>query len=250
MKNGYFLANFEVKIKPMRIHKKRFLLFDIDGTLLDPQGESRYCYTQILNDVYGVTHSFDHYDMSGKTDWKILLDLMQMAGWEETAIEAKRLEAFAAYGRVIQTYAPQSRMAILPGVRKLLDILADNSDFVLGLVTGNLEVIVPHKLLAVGIDPALFTYGGYGGDHIDRNQLPLFALERLAEIIKGDIDRKSVLVIGDTPRDIECARENGLKVLCVATGRFDMDALNVHQPDYLLPDLADTEKVMGILSTF
>ncbi len=234
----------------MSIHRKRVLLFDIDGTLLDPQGESHDCFQQVMADVFGVTHSFEDYDMSGKTDWRILMDLMHMAGWEEAAIEAKRLEAFAAYGRVIQTYAPQSRMAILPGVKVLLDNLAIASDFILGLVTGNLEVIVPHKLMAVGIDPGLFKFGGYGGDHFDRNKLPSIALSRLAAIWKADVDRESVLVIGDTPRDIECARENGLKVLCVATGRFDLDALKTHEPDYLLPDLGDTENVMKIFRTF
>lgn len=230
--------------------RKRVLLFDIDHTLLDPQGESYDCFKQVLAEVYGATHSIDQYSMSGKTDWSILLDLMRMAGWEDAAIEARRLEAFAAYGRVIQTYAPQSRMAILPGVSRLLNILAGEGDFILGLVTGNLEAIVGPKLQAVGIDPEMFRFGGYGDDHIDRNQLPLIALERLADIEGADVDRESVLIIGDTLRDIECARVNGLKVLCVATGRFDMDALKAHEPDYLLPDLADTEKVMGILRTY
>jgi phosphoglycolate phosphatase-like HAD superfamily hydrolase len=231
-------------------HRQRILLFDIDGTLLDPRGESHDCFQRVLADVYGVTHAFDHYDMSGKTDWKILMDLMYMAGWDGPATEAKRLEAFEAYGRFIQVYAPNSRMAILPGVKVLMDSLMGDSNFVLGLVTGNIEAIVPHKLKAVGIEPGIFKFGAYGGDHIDRNHLPSLALKRLGAILDGVVDPASALVIGDTPRDIDCARENGLKVLSVATGRFDVGELAAHSPDYLLEDLGDTEQVMHILKTF
>ena len=93
----------------------------------------------------------------------------------------------------------------------------------------------------------IFRFGAYGSEHIDRNRLSLLALERLAVLQNAPVDPKSVLVIGDTPRDIACARHAGMKVLSLATGRYDRDALGRCHPDYLLDNLTDIEAVMEIL---
>lgn len=230
--------------------KRRVLLFDIDGTLLDPAGEGRTCFRRALEDVYGATGPIDSYDMSGKTDWQIVMELMALAGLHPEEIEAKRGEAFAAYAHQVEIAMPGFKMKLLPGVRELLNRLADHPDFVLGLVTGNVREAVPHKLRAVRVDPRIFQFGAYGSEHQDRNTLPALALDRLSQILDLPVIPESALVIGDTPRDIACARHAGVKVLCVATGRYDRQTLAGHHPDYLLDDLTDTDAVMTILTYF
>jgi phosphoglycolate phosphatase len=138
----------------------------------------------------------------------------------------------------------------LPGVLDLVAQLAADPHFILGLVTGNVRAAVPHKLRAVGLDPGAFTFGAFGSEHHDRNQLPALALNRLEQQLGASIPPQSALVIGDTPHDIACARQSGLRVLCVATGTYPRHTLAPHNPDYLLDDLADTQGVMEILGCF
>ncbi|MFW5714062.1 MAG: HAD hydrolase-like protein [Brevefilum sp.] len=234
----------------MRKNKKRVLLFDIDGTLVDPQGEGHTCMRLALQDVFGTAGPIETYDMSGKTDWQIVTELMQLAGLEAHKIKTQRQAAFRAYAWVVAREAPNLVMDVLPGVPALLNQLAGDERFLLGLLTGNVREAVPHKLRAAGLNPDIFQFGAYGSEHIDRNELPPLALERAGRLFDTKVSPEAALIIGDTPRDIACARNGGLKVLSVATGWFSKEELAVHNPDYLLDDLGDLDLVMGILSAF
>ena len=229
---------------------KRVLLFDIDGTLLDPQGEGLRYMRRALLDIFGVSGPIDAYDMSGKTDWQIVTDLMRLAGVDPEVIKSRRAAAFSAYAQQIERAAAGLQIRAFPGVLPLLDRLKTDPMFELGLLTGNVREAVPHKLDAAGIDPTIFRFGAFGSEHRDRNQLPFLVLERLAALKNAPTDPKSVLVIGDTPRDIACARHAGMKVLSLATGRYDRDTLAHHHPDYLLDDLVDLDAVMAIFHRF
>lgn len=239
-----------VRIKSMHKNTHRILLFDIDGTLIDPAGEGAICLRRALEDVYGCSGPIETYDMAGKTDWQIITDLMRQAGLDEAEIELSRQAAFDAYARHVEIAAPNLRMRLLPGVVDLLTQLLDDSRFLLGLVTGNVRAAVPHKLRAAGLDPGIFTFGSFGSEHLDRNQLPALALYRLEQQLAAPVALESALVIGDTPHDIACARHTGVRVLCVATGTYSRQALAYHNPDFLLNDLADTAGVLDILNNF
>ena len=226
------------------------LLFDIDGTLLDSAGEGRICLKRALLDVYGCAGPIDSFEMAGKTDWQIVTDLMLAANLDPTVIDARLTDAFKAYAQHVRMAAPNLKMRLLPGVRNLLMRLRDEPTFMLGLVTGNVREAVPYKLKAVGIDPDQFLFGAFGSEHRDRNTLPVLALDRINKALTISIPQRAVLIVGDTPLDIACARHNGVKVLCVATGNYDFETLSSYHPDYLLSDLKDTEAVMKILTNF
>jgi phosphoglycolate phosphatase-like HAD superfamily hydrolase len=234
----------------MTSHKHRILIFDIDGTLLNPVNEGRVCLTRALTEVYGTAGPIEGFPMAGKTDWQIVTELMTEAGLPTDQIAAGREAAFAAYARVVAEAAPTLQMILLPGVTALLDALAQSQDFILGLVTGNVREAVPYKLGAVGIDPAQFVFGAYGSERLHRNELPGLAISRLEALWGEPVDRERVFVIGDTARDIECARHAGVKVLAVATGHSSVEELAEHQPDIVLPDLRDTAAVLEIFQTF
>ena len=239
-----------VKIVSMENNSQKVLLFDIDGTLLEPAGIGRKCCQRALEDVLGYSISTDHVEMAGRTDWQILNDLLSHAGLDDAQIESRRKAVFDALARHISTAAPTSKMHPLPGVLALMESLKGDQRFLLGLVTGNSQGIVVHKLRAVGIDPGLFAVGAFGDDHFDRNALPALALYRLSQLIGRQVPPEKVLVIGDTPHDIACARHTGLKVLSVATGVFNIPDLEKHQPTYLLEDLSDIEAVLRIFQEF
>lgn len=228
----------------------RILLFDIDGTLLGSSEKVKILMRRALEDVFGTAGEIDSYEMSGKTDWQIVTDLMLQAGIEPAIVEDRRSATFAALARHMEAAAPTLGMRILPGVTELLEQLSDRPEFILGLVTGNVREAVPAKLFAAGIDPAMFRFGAFGSEHPDRNFLPALALSRLEQKLEISIPRERVLVIGDTPRDIACARFAGLKVLCVATGRYSEDELSLYDPDFLLPNLEDVPRVIDVLENF
>jgi phosphoglycolate phosphatase len=52
-----------------------------------------------------------------------------------------------------------------------------------------------------------------------------------------------MVIVGDTPRDIEAGRVAGTRVLAVATGRFSIDDLKPHEPDLLFADLSEVGAV-------
>jgi phosphoglycolate phosphatase-like HAD superfamily hydrolase len=234
----------------MTADNHRVLLFDIDCTLLDPAGEGCIYFSRALIEVFGTAGPIVDFSMAGKTDWQIVTELMTLAGVSDERIDAGLEATFAAYARTISEADLALKMRVLPGVQALLSALSQRPEFALGLVTGNVREAVPHKLRAVGIDPAQFTFGAYGSERLHRNELPGLALSRLAELSGGPVDRERVLVIGDTARDIECARHAGVKVMVVATGHSSVEELAEHQPDYILEDLTDAEAVMRIFKSF
>lgn len=229
---------------------QRILLLDIDGTLMDSGNEGLICLSRAMEDVFGQKGPIESYSMSGKTDWQIISHLMGETGLAKEEIDASLPSVFTAYANHVEVAAPFIEMKLLPGVIELMEKITNNPNFILGLVTGNVRESVPHKLQAVGIDPSAFVFGAFGDDHIDRNQLPSLALHRLEQQLGTSVPPETVLVIGDTPFDIDCARHTGLKVLGVATGDYSTQELASHKPDFLLDDLSDTNAVMDILCNY
>lgn len=225
-------------------------MFDIDGTLLDPQGEGTACMRSALEEVYGTAGPIESYNMAGKTDWLIVTELMHLAGLDPQEVTSRLQSAFSAYARQVAQAGPILSMRALPGVPDLLNRLAGDNRFLLGLLTGNVKEAVPYKLRAAGLDPNFFRFGAFGSEHIDRNELPAMALARAGRFGGRDVMPQAALVIGDTPRDIACARYAGLKVLCVATGTYPYAALAEFRPDYLLESLEDMDEVMAILTGY
>jgi phosphoglycolate phosphatase-like HAD superfamily hydrolase len=110
---------------------------------------------------------------------------------------------------------------------EVLGELADRDGHVLGLVTGNLEPVARLKLARAGIGD-LFRrgLGGFGSDHEDRSELPAIARRRAGRLAgNGEWPRAATVVVGDTPRDIACARADGVGVVAIATGPFAADRL-------------------------
>ena len=221
------------------------LLFDIDGTLLlRGAGAHRDAIYQALRVVHGVTKPQRRgMEVAGRTDADISRTLLVHAGVSAQRIDARaddvRVAACAAYGKL----CPDDLSAcVAPGMPGLLEQLAAREDALLALVTGNYEPIARMKLRAAGIGHFFATgQGGFGSDHEDRAMLPGIARGRAGE--DGEPwPRARTAVIGDTPRDIACARADGVRVAAIATGPFDPDEL--YEADAVA---RDTEELGAVL---
>lgn len=225
----------------------QLLLFDIDGTLLRSNGAGKSVVTLALADVFGTSGPCDNYQMAGKTDPLIIIDLMSAAGKEAPEIER---QLPAVYERMMfhaQKIFSEKNIFPCPGIPELLKALLERDDVLIGLLTGNIEGTAPLKLAAAGIEPSIFKVGAFGSDHKDRNQLPPFALRRAAELANLTFTGENTTIIGDTPADIACARTIGARVVAVGSGSYSSSTLNQFHPDFLFDNLQNKESVLEAL---
>lgn len=223
------------------------LLFDIDGTLINSSRIGRQALGLALTAVFGTAGALETYEFAGKTDRRIVHDLLAAEGWTDDAITARLPEldeAMAAAGRDL--FTPQTIWAC-PGIPALLDELARRDDAVLALLTGNIRHTVSLKLTAAGIDPARFIDGAFGSDSQERDALFDIAVDRVHRSTGMAFSGRDVTIIGDTPADIRCARSGGGRAVAVATGPYPAKLLSPHQPDYLFTDLTQTVDVLRVL---
>ena len=221
------------------------LLFDIDGTLLlraaDAHAEAIH---EALRTVHGVRRT-EHRGMevAGRTDADIARNLLVHAGVPARTIDERaddvRIAACEAYARLV----PDDLSAhVAPGMRELLERLAPRDDTLLALVTGNYEPIARLKLRAASIGHLFAPHqGGFGSDDEDRARLPQVARRR-AGGGGGEWPRAQTVVIGDTPRDIACARADGVRVAAIATGPYAPDELRA--ADAVARDAAELESIL------
>jgi phosphoglycolate phosphatase len=190
------------------------LLWDIDGTLLQRAStEHAEAMRRALVDIHGALKEDSRVEAAGRTDGAIARDLLVAAGHAPEAIDSRSDDELCP-----ADLSPR----LAPGIAEALPRLAARPDaFRFSLVTGNFERIARLKLARAGIgDWFPEGQGAFGSDAEDRELLPPIARARA-----GDWPRERTVVIGDTPRDIACARADGLRVIAVATGPFAVEAL-------------------------
>jgi phosphoglycolate phosphatase len=222
------------------------LLFDIDGTLLiGAAGAHRDAIHEALRVVHGVTRPARRpLEVAGRTDADIARYLLLAAGVSARQIDERaddvRIAACEAYARL----RPDDLSAhVAPGMVELLERLSEREDTLLALVTGNYEPIARLKLEAAGIGRFFARgQGGFGSDHEDRTMLPQVARRRAGGDGGEPWPRSETAVIGDTPRDIACARADGVRVAAIATGPYG--AGDLRQADAVAQDAAELGAVL------
>jgi phosphoglycolate phosphatase-like HAD superfamily hydrolase len=223
----------------------RLVLFDIDGTMLNSGGMGRASMQRALAEVFGSPGN-PSYRYDGKTDKQIVRDTMRLEGHTDEHIDSRMETLIDLYLEGLQTGVESGNFDVRPldGVVELLDALEAREDIVLGLLTGNVEPGARVKLKAAGIDPDRFRVNAFGSDHEHRPQLPAIAQRRASENLGLDIVGERVIVIGDTPADIQCGRELGARAIAVASGHYTVEQLEAHDPYAVFPSLANTAQVL------
>jgi len=226
----------------------RLYLFDIDGTLVTARGAGRAALQAALVDVYGTAGEIDTYDFRGKTDPRIVVDLMQGAGVTEDVVDTRMSACFDAYvAHLERLIGDGSRVSVLPGVADVVRALSARDDALVGLLTGNIVAGARIKLRSTGLLP-LFRVGAYGSDSMDRRRLPAIACERARTLAGREFSFDRVTIIGDTPLDVDCARACGAVAVAVATGQHAHPELAACAPDLLFKDFSDVEGALAALT--
>lgn len=216
---------------------KRLLLFDIDGTLVRG-GPAKKAFELAMELVFGTAGPIDGHDFSGKTDPQIARELLRAAGFGDERIDAGFEPLWREYLGELESMLAEMPMTLLPGVRALLEHLSGMDDVALGLLTGNIVGGARLKLDSVGL-MGFFPIGGFGSDSEVREDLPAVAIRRAFRAWGTEFPAPSVVVVGDTPRDVACGKYGGTRTVAVATGRYDAGRLAATGPDRVLEDLGD-----------
>jgi phosphoglycolate phosphatase-like HAD superfamily hydrolase len=222
----------------------KLILWDIDGTLLYSGGVAGEAMRAAMGRVYGSASTEARHSYAGKTDRQIILETFAERSHEDLA---NTLDLFTAtYIEELNSRRADflARCRVLDGVLPALEFLA-TADVVQSLLTGNLQPIAKIKLDLMGLSRFLdLDAGAYGSDHHRRIELVPIAAARAAQRYGRAFASTDVVVIGDTPHDIDCGRAGGARTIAVATGPFSSDALRAHGADIVLENLADTDRVV------
>lgn len=224
------------------------ILFDIDATLLTTGGMGIHAMQRAGTALFGPACNATGVAVAGRLDPLIMRDMLARAG---LAPEPQRMAQFrVAYeAEMERVFARPHDGRVLPGVPDLLETLSGIEGVTLGLLTGNFDGTGKLKLRSVGLDPSRFALGAWGDDSPHdppaRTHLPPVAVERYRKH-RGS-DPASVVIIGDTPHDVECAKVNGHRALGVATGQFSVAELESCGADLALADLSQTDAVVSWL---
>ena len=224
---------------------RRLLLFDIDGTLVRG-GPAKDAFHTAMIAVFGTAGRITDHEFSGKTDPQIARELLHGVGMDDERIDAGLPALWERYLRELELRLPARPMVLLPAVRSLLSELERTGEVALGLVTGNIARGARLKLGSAGLHEH-FSIGGYGSDSEERNHLPRIALERARLEWRARFDVADAVIVGDTPRDVECGRAQGMRTVAVATGNFDAHELAATGAHHVLDDFTDTDRVLEVL---
>jgi phosphoglycolate phosphatase len=216
---------------------RKVVLFDVDGTLIDTGGAGGRSWSHAFRQAFGIDGDIRKFTEVGMTDPVVARQTFEgTLGREPTTDEVIRLMMRYVL-RLPEEVASSSGYRVMPGVHQLLQRLVA-ADTLLGLVTGNIEGAAHIKISRAGLQ-RFFLFGGYGSDSAERSDLTRAAIARAEALSGHDIDPSQVLVVGDTPRDVEAAHGAGAIAVGVATGEYSVDELRDGGAEHVLRSFAD-----------
>lgn len=199
------------------------VLFDVDGTLIDSGGAGARSWAHAFDKLYGIPADIGSHSEAGETDPVVARKTFEASvGREPTEPELARL--FATYLlRLSEEVRASEGYRVLEGVEDLLLMLSE-AGTMLGLVSGAMEGAARVKLSRPDLN-RFFVFGGYGSDSDDRAMLTRVAIEKASMLHGHDVTPDRVIVVGDTPLDVQAARAAGAVPVAVASGRVSVEEL-------------------------
>ena len=221
----------------------KFVLFDIDGTLVLSGGAGARAMSRAFEQVFGVRDAVAGISMNGRTDAWILAHVAERHAFR---CEPRDVQVFHdTYVGFLKEELehPGPRKGVMPGVPALLDALGSRNDVYLALLTGNFEAGARVKLEYFDLWRH-FACGAFGDAAPERNGLLQRALDTVRASGGPVPDPSDVIIVGDTPLDVAVAIAGGARSIAVATGGHDLAALEASGADVVLPDLSDLGSVL------
>jgi len=223
----------------------KLLLWDIDGTLLLTGFAGRDLMHSVGRRLFSPRFSLDAAELGGQVDLALFHHAMEAAGLEPT--DEHWLTFRTEFVVALRAALAEARDAlrVMPGVVELLADLHRRDDVINGIVTGNFREAAHAKLEAAAIEHRRFRPAAFGCESRDRHELVRLAVERGGTGFSGE----DVIVIGDTVRDVACAKANGAFAFGVATGHQSREQLLAAGADVAVENLSDAGPLLALLGS-
>ena len=215
----------------------RILLFDIDGTLVSTGGAGAVAWRQAFEELHGIPADIGKFTEAGMTDPDVGAKTFEAVLHREPTphelaqLIQRRLE------HLPDAVADSEGYRVLPGVPERLKQLSRDGHL-LGIITGNGDGAA-HVKLERGDLNRWFTFGAYASAGLARPDIVREAVQRGEAMLGEDVPNAEIYVIGDTPLDIQAAHAADCTAIAVATGRYDVAALEEAGADHVLETLAE-----------
>lgn len=222
---------------------KKLVLFDVDGTLVEGK-QYRECFREAIKKTWNFDMSLTN--RAGCTDLFIIYDEAKVHELNDTLIFNSLEEFYKTFHEILKERLEKEPYQAVPGCVSLLDALSKRDDVILGLLTGNIERNAYLKLESAGLRK-YFSVGAFGNFSKDRNELVKYAIREAKTRLGEDITKENVIIVGDSDKDVMCARNNKAVSVGVLAHSEAPQALKEAKPYYLLDSLRNSEKFMEIL---
>ena len=213
----------------------RLVLFDIDGTLIHTSGAGEKAFARVFANLFGIADGTERLKFAGRTDGAVLREF-----FVHNAIEpsADNMDQFLdAYVFMLDHMLNALPGGVHPGVWTWLhDLRSMPESPAIGLLTGNIRLGAEIKLRRFNLWEQ-FEIGAFADDSSERNEIAAVARRRGEAHLGRTLNGDEVLIIGDTPLDIACARAIGAKVMAVGTGIYRTRDLLPFKPDWAVDNL-------------
>lgn len=228
------------------------LLFDIDATLLKTGGAGMHAMANSAQHIFGRPFTWEGIHAGGSLDPVIFAEAAALNGIDNNHDNHSRFRDHYIGELDRQIAANLHQFEILPGVHELLHQLRERErnqrDIVLGLLTGNYTSAVPVKFKYARLEQSWFSITAFGDEASSRPDLVALAMRKFEAKHHIKPDPRRVIIIGDTPRDVHCAKAHGCICIAVATGTYPAEHLRECGADHVLPDLSDPSALWQLLA--
>lgn len=226
---------------------RKLVLFDLDGTLLLTYGAGIRAMARAGQRLFGPHFNLEQINFAGSLDSHIYLEA---AANHSIPDPMSHLERFVdAYEAELAVELAAGDSKLMPGILPLLHKMREHPHMTLGLLTGNYERTGPLKLRAVGIEPGWFQIACYCDGAEDRPAMVRVGMEKWRTLRGLATEPADVVVVGDTPRDIHCAKTNGCIAFAVATGNYSVQDLKTAGADVAVEDLSDPAPLWELMES-
>jgi len=215
------------------------VFFDIDGTLIRTAHAGLRSLNAVFIELQGREPALGDLPIAGRTDLAILRDVFHGVGLPWTDDLVRQVQHAYLARLAVELAAPPpddgDGFGVLPGVAEMLAALDADEGWLVGLLTGNFEQGARIKLDRFDLW-SRFAFGAFGDAHVDRRDLVPVARARARE---AGFEPRAVVVIGDTPLDVDCAQAHD--AIAVATGTYSINELAETGPDLVAETLSNID---------
>ena len=225
----------------------RIPLFDVDGTLKGFTGVHGSAMNEVFTKVLGINAFYNEINVQGMIDPQIIVEVAKLHGIPEEKVKKVLPKAFEVMRDYITKHKHEAVYQILPGVKDLFVKLRENHTLI-GLLTGNVPE-APEMKLGPSRLWKYVDFGAYGPEaaSLKRVELVGIAQKKASQLLGRTVMLDELVIIGDTPKDIQCAKDGGIVSIGVATGMYGINDLEKAGADLVVASLKDSKTILSFL---